>query len=386
MTHPNKIFAELEQAWRAQHWPNLAKAQLIYADIEPVLDELVADKKLEHAAIGTSYLGTPIRRLTLGHGPMVVLAWTQMHGNESTATAAVLDWLRLLLAKHLHGLPDDWQDLLTLHVIPMLNPDGAAEGTRETAQGIDMNRDALTQQTPEGRLLWQQVQTLKPTVAFNLHDQNPYYAAGEGGDPATIAFLAPAYHPDKHVDGPRLRAKQLIAHMRQILSHWLPQGIGRYDDTYSQRSFGDAIAGTGASTILIESGEYRGDPNRQVARKLNVMALQAGLTALLSGVYQDYSLADYYAIPDNVSDGFVDIKITHVTIDDGEHAAYQVDLCLNRSEQPHQGYTIEFVGDSTGQQGLEELDGKGLTWQQLPQLGAVADGLLAALREQLSQR
>lgn len=386
MMHPNKIFAELEQDWRAQHWPNLAKAQLIYSDIEPVLDELAADTKLEHAVIGSSYLGTPIRRLTLGHGPMVVLAWTQMHGNESTATAAVLDWLRILLAKRLHGLPEDWKDLLTLHVIPMLNPDGAAEGTRETAQGIDMNRDALAQQTPEGRLLWQQVQSLKPSVAFNLHDQNPYYAAGEGGDPATIAFLAPAYHPDKHVDGPRLRAKQLIAHMRQILSHWLPQGIGRYDDTYSQRSFGDAIAGTGASTILIESGEHRGDPTRQVARKLNVMALQAGLTALLSGVYQDYSLADYYAIPDNVSDGFVDVRITHVTIDDGEYPAYQVDLCLNRGEQPHQGYVIEFVGDSTGQQGLEELDGKGLTWQQLPQLGAVADGLLAAVREQLSQR
>ncbi len=386
MMHPNKIFAELEQDWRAQHWPNLAKAQLIYSDIEPVLDELAADTKLVHAVIGSSYLGTPIRRLTLGHGPMVVLAWTQMHGNESTATAAVLDWLRILLAKRLHGLPEDWQELLTLHVIPMLNPDGAAEGTRETAQGIDMNRDALAQQTPEGRLLWQQVQSLKPSVAFNLHDQNPYYAAGEGGDPATIAFLAPAYHPDKHVDGPRLRAKQLIAHMRQILSHWLPQGIGRYDDTYSQRSFGDAIAGTGASTILIESGEHRGDPTRQVARKLNVMALQAGLTALLSGVYQDYSLADYYAIPDNVSDGFVDVRITHVTIDDGEHPAYQVDLCLNRSEQPHHGYVIEFVGDSTGQQGLEELDGTGLTWQQLPQLGAVADGLLAALREQLSPR
>lgn len=384
MSHPNQLFAELEQDWLATHWPNLAKKQLVYADIEAVLDELATSKGLTHAEIGTSYLGTPIRRLTMGHGPMVLLAWTQMHGNESTATAAVLDWLQLLLANRASGLPDDWQDLVTLQVIPMLNPDGAAAGTRETAQGIDMNRDALAQQTPEGRLLWQQVQTLKPSVAFNLHDQNPYYAAGEGGDPATIAFLAPAYHPDKHVDGPRLRAKQLIAHMRQILSHWLPQGIGRYDDTYSQRSFGDAIAGTGASTILIESGEHRGDPTRQIARKLNVMALQAGLTALLSGVHQDYSLADYYAIPDNVSDGFVDVKITQLTIDDGDHPPYQVDICLNRIGPDAQHYLIEFIGDSTGQQGLEQLDGKGLTWRQLPQLDAVADELLNFVRQQLT--
>ncbi|MBG22481.1 MAG: peptidase M14 [Idiomarinaceae bacterium] len=386
MPHPNQTFTELESRWHAEHWPHLAKRQLTYKDIEPVIDAMAATERLTHTVVGSSYLGKPIRRLSLGQGPMVVLAWTQMHGNESTATAAVLDWLQLLLNEQPTDLPADWQELVTLHVIPMLNPDGAAAGTRETAQGIDMNRDALAQQTPEGRLLWQQVQTLKPSVAFNLHDQNPYYAAGEGGDPATIAFLAPAYHPDKHVDGARLRAKQLIAHMRRVLSHWLPNGIGRYDDTYSQRSFGDAIAGTGASTILIESGEHRDDPSRQVARRLNVMALQAGLAALLSGVYQDYSLADYYAIPDNVSDGFVDIRICDLTIDDGEHPPYQVDVCLNRDPDHQQSYLLEFVGDSTGQQGLEEVSGTGLKWQQLPQLGAVANSLLAHVREQLSQR
>lgn len=385
MPHPNQTLAEFESRWHTERWSELAKRQLTYGDIEPVIDTLATTEGLDHAVIGMSYLGTPIRRLSLGHGPMVILAWTQMHGNESTATAAVLDWLRLLLNQRPADLPADWQKLVTLHVIPMLNPDGAAAGTRETAQAIDMNRDALAQQTPEGRLLWQQVQTLKPSVAFNLHDQNPYYAAGEGGEPATIAFLAPAYHPDKHVDGARLRAKQLIAHMRHILSHWLPNGIGRYDDTYSQRSFGDAIAGTGASTILIESGEHRHDPTRQVARKLNVMSLQAGLAALLSGVYQDYSLADYYAIPDNVSDGFVDVCIRAVTIDDGRHPAYQVDICLNRAPDPAQGYLIEFVGDSTGQQGLEEVSGAGITWQQLPQLGAAADALLALVRGQSNQ-
>lgn len=385
MPHPNQTFSELESRWQAEHWPQLDKRQLSYRDIEPVLDVMGETEQVTHEVIGMSYLGTPIRRLSLGHGPMVVLAWTQMHGNESTATAAVLDWLQLLLNERPADLPVDWRELVTLHVIPMLNPDGAAVGTRETAQGIDMNRDALVQQTPEGRLLWQQVQSLKPSVAFNLHDQNPYYAAGEGGEPATIAFLAPAYHPDKHVDAARLRAKQLIAHMRQILSHWLPNGVGRYDDTYSQRSFGDAIAGTGASTILIESGEHRNDPSRQVARKLNVMALQAGLSALLSGAYQDYSLADYYAIPDNVSDGFVDIRIRELTIDDGKHQPYQVDLCLNRAPSGEHSYLIEFVGDSTGQQGLEEVSGAGITWQQLPKLGAVADDLIALVRGQTIQ-
>ncbi|RUO63079.1 M14 family zinc carboxypeptidase [Pseudidiomarina insulisalsae] len=376
MTHPNSAVSALESLWQQHKWPDLATRQLTYTQIEPVLDALSALPMIRHQHIGRSYLGTPIRRFSIGQGPLVLLAWTQMHGNESTATAAVLDWLKLLSSEKLTELPPDWQQLMTLHVIPMLNPDGAAAGTRETAQGIDMNRDALARQTPEGRLLWQQVQELKPSVAFNLHDQNPYYAAGPQGEPATIAFLAPAYHPDKHVDGPRLRAKQLIAHMRQILSHYLPKGIGRYDDSYSERSFGDAIAGCGASTILIESGAHRDDSTRQVARRLNVIALQAALSAVLSGVYQDYSLADYYAIPANFADGFVDIKITQLTIDDGQHAPYLADILLKCRDNDTSAYVIEFVGDARGQRGLRELSAQGLTWKQLPRLGAAAEELL----------
>ncbi len=33
--------------------------------------------------IGTSYLGKPIYRLSVGTGNIQVLAWSQMHGNES---------------------------------------------------------------------------------------------------------------------------------------------------------------------------------------------------------------------------------------------------------------------------------------------------------------
>ena len=42
---------------------------------------------------------------------------------------------------------------LTLHFVPMLNPDGAERFQRRNAQGIDINRDALRLQTPEGRAL-----------------------------------------------------------------------------------------------------------------------------------------------------------------------------------------------------------------------------------------
>ena len=49
----------------------------------------------------------------------------------------------------------------TLYFLPMLNPDGAERFQRRTATDIDMNRDALRLQTPEGTLLKHMQQTLQ---------------------------------------------------------------------------------------------------------------------------------------------------------------------------------------------------------------------------------
>ncbi|WP_081909836.1 M14 family zinc carboxypeptidase [Pseudidiomarina atlantica] len=376
MPHPDTTLNALHTRLQPLKRAALCKRQLTLSDIHPLLRDLGAQP------IGESYEGRPIERISMGHGPLIILAWTQMHGDESTATAAVLDWLQLLREAAAGeqalaiGLPSNWQELVTLQVIPMLNPDGAERGTRENAQGIDINRDALAQQSPEGRLLWQQVQSLRPSVAFNLHDQNPYYTVGASSEPATIAFLAPAYHPDKHVDSARLQAKQLIAHMRKVLAHWLPNGIARYNDSYSARSFGDQIAGTGASTILIESGAHRDDPERQVARELNVIALHAALQALLNEQAREYTLADYYAIPENRSDGLCDIKIYQLTFAPQGQQAFQADVCIVRNGAD---YIIDFVGDASSTAGFVELAGHGKKYPATVHKGECARALLAFL-------
>lgn len=353
--HPHAPAQAIASLWQTHYFRRLDKPHLRLADIQPVVEQLSAYPDIHRVTIGHSCAGRPIERLTLGDGPLVILAWTQMHGDEPTATAAVLDWLAVL---HQHNqsnelsLPDNWSSLVTLHIIPMLNPDGAERNTRVNEQGIDINRDAKQLQTPEGQLLWQQVNALKPDIAFNLHDQNPYYTAGNTAYPATIAFLAPAFHPDKHVDAPRLRAKQLIACMAETLSHWLPCHIGRYDDTYSLRSFGDNIAATGASTILIESGAHPNDPHRQVARKMNVIGLQSALEALLGNQFQQKSLADYYRIPDNVEDGLVDIKFSRIT----QHCYgtdYLADISVNVDKTGRA--CIKHIGDLSTQSGFTHV-------------------------------
>ena len=48
--------------------------------------------------VGTSVLGRPICSVKFGRGPRRILFWTQMHGNEPTATGAVFDLLNFLKA------------------------------------------------------------------------------------------------------------------------------------------------------------------------------------------------------------------------------------------------------------------------------------------------
>jgi hypothetical protein len=383
--HPNIIIERLAQEWQQSHFSSLNKVHLTYADIAPIITQFSQQPKLTHQIAGHSYNGCPIHHFTYGHGPIVILAWTQMHGDEATATAAVLDWLTLLLSEKNIGLGQDWQDKVTLHIVPMLNPDGAQAVTRINAQGIDINRDAQSLQSPEGRLLQRLATELSPHVAFNLHDQNPYYTVGKSKHTATISFLAPAYHQDKHVDAARLRAKQLIATMAQSIRHWLPQHIGRYDDTYSLRSFGDNIAALGASTILIESGAYANDPHRQMARKMNVVGLHSALLALLSNTHENYSLADYYAIPENHDDGLIDVKISNLQQKFADKTEFHADIGItfNKAKEA----SIDAIGDLSVQAGFVEFDATG--YQRLPMKGYPIDTQLelddASYRALLSQ-
>ncbi|MFY0573591.1 hypothetical protein ACN28S_03785 [Cystobacter fuscus] len=82
-----------------------------------------------------------------------------------------------------------------MHALPLLNPDGAERFQRRNAQGIDINRDALALQTPEGRTLKAVRDRLQPALGFNLHDQSWRTAVGDSGRPASISVLAPPLTP-----------------------------------------------------------------------------------------------------------------------------------------------------------------------------------------------
>ena len=53
--------------------------------------------QLPTSVIGHSVLNQPIYAHCLGKGPKKVLLWSQMHGNESTTTRALLTYLTIYI-------------------------------------------------------------------------------------------------------------------------------------------------------------------------------------------------------------------------------------------------------------------------------------------------
>jgi murein tripeptide amidase MpaA len=124
-------------------------------------------------------------------------------------------------------------ETLTIHVVPMLNPDGAARFQRRNAQDIDINRDALRLQTPEGRVLKALRDRLNPSLGVNLHNQNWRTSVGSHPPmPATISLLAVAFDEARSDNAGRILAKKTSAVIRDAIEPLIPGQIGRYDDEF----------------------------------------------------------------------------------------------------------------------------------------------------------
>ena len=154
---------------------------------------------LPTSVIGHSVLNQPIYAHRLGKGPKKVLLWSQMHGNESTTTRALLD-----LFDHLHSISGaPLLEGLTLLIIPQLNPDGAKLYTRNNYSDIDLNRDALNLSQPESLCLVNLYKKINPEFCFNLHGQKTTYSVGVSNKSAVVSYLAPSISDDNQINEAR---------------------------------------------------------------------------------------------------------------------------------------------------------------------------------------
>jgi hypothetical protein len=231
-----------------------------------------------------------------------VLLWSQMHGDESTATMALADVVAWLGDPASRGDPLHARlaAALTVVVVPMLNPDGAERFRRENAMGVDVNRDAVQLATPEARALRALRDAVRPAFAFNLHDQVPRTVGGRGGPNVAVALLAPPADAARSYGPTRAAARLVAAELAAVLERELPGRVARYDDTFTPSAFGELMQRTGTSTVLLESGLLPGDAQRQRLRAVNVVALVAALDVIATGRFRTADPRAYDRLPRQV--------------------------------------------------------------------------------------
>ncbi len=267
--------------------------------MQDLLETLKTNSLFEIREVGKSFEGRSLNLVKCGSGSIKVFLWSQMHGNEATATMALMDLFNFLGDESQQDLNNVILKNCTLYILPMVNPDGAEVFERRNAQEIDINRDFHGQASPEGRMLRELRDEIQPHFGFNLHDQTTMWSAGNLGTPATISLLAPAYDDALSINSVRLKAMQAIAEMDDTLQKVIPGHVGRFDEEYEMRAFGDNFQAAGTSTILIEAGGYPDDPEKQHIRKLVFLSIVQGLLSIGGESFLNKTSEDYFAIPEN---------------------------------------------------------------------------------------
>ena len=311
-------------------------------------------------SIGASAEGRPLRLIRFGNGDTKVLLWSQMHGDESTASMALADILRFISERPRHPAVRAIMENLDVGIVPVLNPDGAARFERRNSQGIDINRDARALQTPEGQALKRVRDEMEPDFAFNLHDQGIRTRVGESGRGAAIALLAPPDHESRRVTRVRDRAFRVASVIRDAMEPMVEDHIAKYDDTFNPRAFGDLMTQWGASTVLIESGGWVNDPQKQYLRRVNFVGILAALESIATGGWERANPDRYHALPYN-GRAVADLVIRGGTLRVPGLPDLQADLLINYQEPLLEtGGRIVDVGDMGEAEARDTLDASGL--------------------------
>jgi predicted deacylase len=113
---------------------------LLFALLPGAVVSAPARQSVAEIAIGVSAQGRPITALRIGDGPRKLVLVSATHGFPERNTYA----LALQLADYFRANPQAVPPLVRLYIVPALNPDGLALGTRFNARGVDLNRNMNT--------------------------------------------------------------------------------------------------------------------------------------------------------------------------------------------------------------------------------------------------
>ena len=366
--------------WDKEHISKMAPSDVRHADLKKYLEQL---KKvgLSVNEVGRSNANREIYQVEWGRGPLKVFMWSQMHGDEPTATSALIDMFAFLQKERNSDLVKKIAEALTIRAVPMLNPDGAEIYQRRNLQDIDINRDALDLKTPEARLLKQLRDDWNPAIGFNLHNQGDLTTVGRSPMQAAISLLVVYGDAAKTSNPGHERNTRLVSQMVVALQKFIPGHIARYSDEYTATAFGDNFSAWGTPVILIETGGLYGKDEMFLV-KMNFVAFMTVLESLATGSERIQDTAPYLSLIENSSGGLVNFifrranKVNTTSTDPPS----VVDIAAV-TERRRAGFAatakITNIGDLGGLRGLEEYDSSGFNVYQ--RFGSVRPGELAEL-------
>lgn len=336
-----------------------------HSDIMKLINNLNTKKLFSINKVGESIEGRDLNLITLGYGETKIFLWSQMHGDEPTATAALFDIFNFFSdTTHYREIKKEILARTKIYFLPMVNPDGAELFQRRNIFNIDLNRDAVRLQTPEAKILKNVFDSIKADFGFNLHDQNHRYTAGNNFKSATISFLAPAMSDAKEINDVRNHSIQLISLLTKMLNGFIPGHIAKYSDDYEPRAFGDNFQKWGTSTVLVESGGWQNDTEKQFIRKLNFILLLSSFKNIAEGNYRNYDSSVYDELPFN-DEKLFDVLLRNLTYYK-ENQEIKIDVGINFEESTlsdgktfYKKATIEDLGDLSIYCGYTDMDLKG---------------------------
>jgi hypothetical protein len=357
---------ELAAIWDKQHITTLPPSQVRHADLKKYLEKL-KQAGISVSEVGRSFENREIYQIEWGQGKTRIFMWSQMHGDEPTATGALVDMFYFLQKNRNLKWVAELERSVTIRAVPMLNPDGAERFQRRNAQFIDINRDARDLSTPEGQLLKSLRDAWQPEIGFNLHNQNSLTTVGKSREQATISLLAVSGNAESKFSEAGERNKRLCAVMISALVNFIKGHIARYEDDYNPRAFGDRMSEWGTATILIETGALRGT-DEMFLTKMNFIAFLSAFHALAVGSEKTARAEDYDSLIFNdtgwlYSYIFRDANIIERPAGPPDPAAkpapFKADVAVN-AERRRAGeepvLSVQEFGDLDNFFGLEEFD------------------------------
>ncbi len=126
-----------------------------------------AAPRMADLTLGTSGDGRPITALKIGDGPRKFALVGDTHGGPEANTFQ----LATMLADYFRAHPAEVPASVRLYIIPTLNPDGLAGGTRFNGRGVDLNRNMNTNTDT------------CPENDWNIHVQGAYGVESDTGGP-----------------------------------------------------------------------------------------------------------------------------------------------------------------------------------------------------------